>query len=231
MQEFDVYRGSNVWVRIPSGGNVKMCGCEVGSGGAAMFVRPVVVQYCASRQQLIHVVRPRYSRDSGWNCSEMMVTKAHPSRRSRYANIYKKMYIMEAYLCQWETINQLTNQSPTKKIECRPFPFFSLFTVYTLLFVVSLFLVYMRVSGRLFVLQIKSENSFWSKDMILARKFQQNLTKRQNEGGEAAANLRYIYLWLSVKLTRVFPTDVRAISSDYNKDNQTLDRPVEISEE
>ena len=44
---------------------------------------------------------------------------------------------------------------------------------------------------RLCNLQIKSENSFWSKDMILARKFQQNLTKRQNEGGEAATNLRY----------------------------------------
>lgn len=38
--------------------------------------------------------------------------------------------------------------------------------------------------------QIKSENSFWSQDMIHARKFQQRLGKTGGEGGEAAHMLR-----------------------------------------
>ncbi|CAM9860152.1 unnamed protein product [Scytosiphon promiscuus] len=40
------------------------------------------------------------------------------------------------------------------------------------------------------VAPIKSENSFWSQDMIHARKFQQRLGKGGGEGGEAAHNLR-----------------------------------------
>eukprot|EP00752_Nemacystus_decipiens_P012739 g11283.t1 len=40
------------------------------------------------------------------------------------------------------------------------------------------------------VAPIKSENSFWSKDMINARKFQQRLGKNGGEGGEAAHMLR-----------------------------------------
>lgn len=38
--------------------------------------------------------------------------------------------------------------------------------------------------------QIKSENSFWSKDMIRIRKVHQTLTKRHNEGGEASRKIR-----------------------------------------
>eukprot|EP00903_Cladosiphon_okamuranus_P007903 g7635.t1 len=40
------------------------------------------------------------------------------------------------------------------------------------------------------VAPIKSENSFWSQDMIYARKFQQKLGKNGGEGGEAAHMLR-----------------------------------------
>eukprot|EP00904_Undaria_pinnatifida_P000673 jgi/Undpi1/10606/HiC_scaffold_29.g13056.m1 len=40
------------------------------------------------------------------------------------------------------------------------------------------------------VAPIKSENSFWSQDMIHARKFQQKLGKFGSEGGEAAHHLR-----------------------------------------
>ncbi|CAM9904806.1 unnamed protein product, partial [Sphacelaria rigidula] len=71
--------------------------------------------------------------------------------------------------------------------------YFTIALISMSLTIVNIFCIYLA-GVCLFVFKevapIKSENSFWSKDMILARKFQQNLTKRQNEGGEAAANLR-----------------------------------------
>lgn len=48
----------------------------------------------------------------------------------------------------------------------------------------------MLMMTMIIVLQIKSENSFWSQDMIHARKFQQRLGKTGGEGGEAAHMLR-----------------------------------------